>query len=391
MFVPSHLTVLVGGGKFLMDYSNSLINKGHKITIITQKIDDSKYVFDDRIKLIEVYGFLPSNPLHWLFFRCIKKKFLKFLLKIDCDILISNDFPANYFCSIVKKKNYKIKHIFFCHQPYRYFHDKRFYNNAPIMIKIASFFLRILFKRFDIKGTLETDKIICNSNFTKKRIEMVYGKKSCMHYPVHRVENITPQEYFDLRTELRVNDKCPILFTLGLSHHLKGVKELIFIFYKVLKEIPNAILLIGGIINDYNKRIIRNLILKLKIPEKNIILYGYIDKELLGRFYADSTLTLYTAIDEPFGSIPIESMRNGTPVIAFEGGPSETIIDGKTGYLIKKLDLNDFARKVIKLIKNKDLLLYFSKNAKEHIKNNFDHKNAINNFESILYQVLSKK
>ena len=43
----------------------------------------------------------------------------------------------------------------------------------------------------------------------------------------------------------------------------------------------------------------------------------------------------YTAIDEPFGLIPLESMNYGIPVIAFEGGPSETIIDGLAGYLIK--------------------------------------------------------
>ena len=38
VFVISHLTVFVGAGKFLMDYANKFCEKGHSITIVTQKI-----------------------------------------------------------------------------------------------------------------------------------------------------------------------------------------------------------------------------------------------------------------------------------------------------------------------------------------------------------------
>ncbi len=51
------------------------------------------------------------------------------------------------------------------------------------------------------------------------------------------------------------------------------------------------------------------------------------------------------AIDESYGLIPLESMKNGTPIIAFKGGPSETILDGQTGYLIKNYNFNDFVKK----------------------------------------------
>ena len=69
-------------------------------------------------------------------------------------------------------------------------------------------------------------------------------------------------------------------------------------------------------------------------------------------------------------------MKCGTPIIAFEGGPSETIINEITGYLIKNQDTNQFAQKAIKLMKDKELYYKFSKNAKTHIKEKF-------NFEKI--------
>ena len=90
------------------------------------------------------------------------------------------------------------------------------------------------------------------------------------------------------------------------------------------------------------------MVRKLEIPNKNLISYGRISKKDLNIFYQSSLLTFFTAIDEPFGIIPLESMINGTPVIAFNmGGPKETILNGKTGYLIKNHDLNMFAEKAL--------------------------------------------
>ena len=77
-------------------------------------------------------------------------------------------------------------------------------------------------------------------------------------------------------------------------------------------------------------------------------------------------------------------MNCGTPVIAFDSaGPSETIVNGHTGYLIKNYNLNDFAKKAIKLIRDKNLNKKFSINAKEHVRKNFNFNNATSNLEKI--------
>ncbi|MHA1284442.1 MAG: glycosyltransferase [Promethearchaeota archaeon] len=52
---------------------------------------------------------------------------------------------------------------------------------------------------------------------------------------------------------------------------------------------------------------------------------------------------LYSDIDDAYGLNLLESMKNGIYVIVFEGNPpSETIINVKTGFIIKNNDLNDF-------------------------------------------------
>lgn len=387
-FATTHLTFMGGAGKVILDYANRFSKMNHNVVIIAQKVDRTIFKFDDKILILEIGGSLPSSFLYWLLFKKIKKKYLKVLNRLNCDIFFSHLFPTNYFCAkISKKKDYK--HIYYCHEPFRFFHDKKFYSNLTIISKIRSWLLRILFKKFDIKGTLKAYKVLCNSNFTKKRIKEIYGIKSSLIYPVVDLKSDYAVEKLNIRQKLNLSKDIPIIFTLGLTHHMKGARELIIIFKRVIEKVTNAVLLIGGWITKENKLIIEKMMKILKIPREKVIFYGPIDQSHLNSFYEESTITFYTAIDEPFGLIPIESMNNGTPVIVFNGGPSESIQNGINGYIISNYDLRDFAQKAIKLLKNKSLHERFSINAKIHIKKSFSFENSFSNLLTFFLDAIS--
>ncbi|MFX0104822.1 MAG: glycosyltransferase family 4 protein [Candidatus Hodarchaeota archaeon] len=388
-FVTSHLTLFGGGGKVVMDFSNELIEKGYEINVVAQKIDQEKYLFKKGINLIEVGGPLPSNPIHWLKLKSLKKRYYDILNNLNSELIISLNFPANYFCMDIKKDK-NVKTIYYCLEPYRFFHDKKFYSNASFTLRIITQFLRLFYKKYDIKGALAADEVVCISNFTKKRVKEIYGREGYLHYIGVDIEkDADNNEDFDINKTLNLKKDTPIIFTLGLSHHMKGVKEMMLIFKKILRQIPETVLLIGGSLIKKTEILIKKLIKKLQIPLKNVILYGFIEK--LRNFYEKSTLTFYTAIDEPYGLIPLESMRYGTPVIAFEGGPSETILDGQTGYTILNHNLDEFAKRAIELIKNKKLFDSFSKKAIEHVKMNFDLQTSVSKLEAIFRKILSQK
>lgn len=390
-FVTTHMTLMGGGGKFLRDFANKLCEKGHNITIVAQKIDRNKYKFHHKVKLIEIGGPLPSNPIYWINFKRIKKKYLDVLNGLKIDIITSIHFPTNYFCINVVKKD-GLKHVHYCLEPYRIFYDKKYYSNASFFKKLLFLIVKFFFKKYDIEGTIGADHIICISKFIRNKVKNIYGRESMLHYLGVEINNYSDKiNGFDLHSKLNLKKTPPIIFTLGLTHYMKGSKELIEIFNKILKKIPETILLIGGWIEKQNRKIIVNLMRKLNISSKNVIFYGFIEENLLDFFYAKSILTLYTTIDEPYGLIPLESMKNGTPVIAFEGaGPSETIINGKTGYLIIYGEFNKIARKTINLIKDIELRDSFSKNAREHVRKKFSIEESIEKLESIFTEILSK-
>ncbi len=389
-FVTTHLTTIGGAGKFLMNYANKLSERGHNITIVAQIINRNNYEFYNKISLIEIGGPLPSNPIYWLSFNIIKKKYIKALSKLKVDLIVSQLFPTNYYCADFCKKN-NIKHIYYCFEPFRVFHDKKFYSNTFYLLRIIFFFLRIFFKKFDIIAGHKADEIIYISKFVKKKGKILYNKSGYVHYiGVNIDNNINKCIDFDPRLKLKLNEDIPLIFTLGLSHHMKGTKELIYIFSKILKKIPEVVLLIGGVITKSNKKIIKRLIKKLEIPLNNIILYGLIPDDFLNNFYKSSTLTFYTAIHESYGLIPLESMKNGTPIIAFEGGPSETIIDGKTGYIIKNLNISKFSEKALTLLNDSKLIQEFSKASIEHVKNNYNINESVSKLIIIFKNVISK-
>lgn len=70
------------------------------------------------------------------------------------------------------------------------------------------------------------------------------------------------------------------------------------------------------------------------------IVVDRLNTEEKGKFLGNARAVLMPVMwDEPFGLVAIEAMACGTPVIAFRrGGLTETIIDGKTGFLVDTVE-----------------------------------------------------
>lgn len=84
--------------------------------------------------------------------------------------------------------------------------------------------------------------------------------------------------------------------------------------------------------------------------EGKVSFTGMLKGEELAQAYACGDVFLHCSITETFGLVVLESMASGVPVIARdEGGPSEIVVDGKSGYLVAPTALDTFVEKVLKL------------------------------------------
>ena len=89
------------------------------------------------------------------------------------------------------------------------------------------------------------------------------------------------------------------------------------------------------------------------LPQQGKVIFaGFRTGEALATAYASADIFLHCSITETFGLVVLESMASGVPVVARdEGGPSDVIRDGETGYLTPPADLAAFVDRVVALAK----------------------------------------
>ena len=83
------------------------------------------------------------------------------------------------------KKSRNSLHICYCHTPMRYIWDMKseYIKNLAMIEKIVAKFIFPMIKIWDFKTSQKIDKIICNSNFVKKRINLFSNRDSKVIHP----------------------------------------------------------------------------------------------------------------------------------------------------------------------------------------------------------------
>lgn len=219
-------------------------------------------------------------------------------------------------------KNTKV--IAYCHTPPRWLYGYEtsvgFTKYWPVKVysKLVGGFIR----RYDFKSAQKIDNWIANSKNVAGRIKKFYKKNSTVIYPPVDIEKIInstkglgKENYFLIVSRL-VGAK-------GLEEAARAAKELGFSL-KIVGEAHGF--------SDVEKRL-------KKIAGKNIELLGRVEDKELYKLYAKAKGFIALARQEDFGMTVVEAMAAGTAVIAFDGGGhKESVIDGKTGILVKNTD-----------------------------------------------------
>lgn len=128
--------------------------------------------------------------------------------------------------------------------------------------------------------------------------------------------------------------------------------------FEFLSEVAKALdargfafklLIVGGNKNPQVVDDVRALFGKL-VDEEKVHFTGFLKGEELARAYACGDVFVHCSITETFGLVVLESMASGVPVIARdEGGPSEIVAHGSSGYLVPPADLDGFVDRVVAL------------------------------------------
>ena len=143
----------------------------------------------------------------------------------------------------------------------------------------------------------------------------------------------------------------------------KGFGVLIEIMTEILKEIPEAKLVIIGGGPEFEN-------CKLKIEnlgmQKHISLLGNLSHTKVLEYLQATDLFVLNTAYEGFSHQILEAMASGVPVVTTDaGGNPELIEDGESGFLVKFNDKNALKSKILDVLSNPILAQKFSENAKK--------------------------
>lgn len=239
-----------------------------------------------------------------------------------------------------------VRVIFYCHFP-----DK-------LLAKKGGFLKTLYRGPFDSLESWSTgcsDTIVVNSNFTRSVFAKAFPdlsfRKPGVVYPC---VDITAENPVEKIKPLWPNKK--VLLSINRFEKKKDVALAIKAYAGLYtKERKDARLVIAG---GYDPRVVENLAtynelceladsLKLKhataktvitaqaIPDDiSVVFLHSVPSAFKATLLSTSRLLVYTPLHEHFGIVPLEAMLAGTPVLAAnEGGPTETVVNGQTGWL----------------------------------------------------------
>ena len=163
-----------------------------------------------------------------------------------------------------------------------------------------------------------------------------------------------PSKVNAFRSELKIGSE-PLILSVGRLVHRKGQDKLITAMPKILAKRPDTKLLFIG--QGPRKAKLDSLVAKYGIEDSVIFLgsiaYADLPKYLNAAdlFVMPSRSRLMGLEVEGLGIVYLEASACALPVIAgSSGGAPDALLDGKTGYVVDGMDIDQIANRVLSLI-----------------------------------------
>lgn len=192
---------------------------------------------------------------------------------------------------------------------------------AKVLSKVMGPFVELLDKKLRVKLKNNSKIIVNNSQYLK---ELHRGRELYSEEVIH-----VPKDFGEVEIPTTAPTRSYVLAYIGKEVEIETL----------LKLAENGIRVIA-----FGSKIpFGTPIAKLK---DKMDFRGYVSEPELSNLYFNALFTAFPFTEEPFGWVPLESMFHGTPVLSYnKQGPSETIVNDKTGWLVN--DKSEFLEKAI--------------------------------------------
>lgn len=240
-------------------------------------------------------------------------------------------------------------------------------------------YLGKIIKQFILK---RIDKLTVVSNALKQKVIKLGYLKEIYVYPMGVDTNLFSPEKKDISLKVKYNIKNEFLLFVGTLSERKGIKYLIQAMPLIIKEYPEAKLLVIGDGNLKNEMIA--LTKELKV-DNNIIFTGAIEHDKLPPYFATADLFILPSLSEGFGLVIIEAISCKTLAVTSNLPEiNDIIIENNTGFYFENKNSTSISQKIIYILKNKEIFNTIKENGRQYVNANFAWNLVSNNYIKII-------
>jgi len=401
--VHPNLAHLGGAEKLQIWTARHLQERGHQVAIYTHLFDRS--LWREQLPASVSVRLLPAHPLQGIIgSKRFETKHLGAILERELspfDLVICHNPPAHSWVTRARQRSPCFPRcLWFCHSvsrilyphragSYAFSHDPKErpdWKNTPILRLQQKHAGKLNQRKYGRRRRIDgetlggMDAVVANSRYNAGIFREVYGRdalvcKPGVPLPVPATNSGTRDLVFFCFASRSPQKNLPCTveafrrFVVGTGH-------------------PDAKLRIAGDLSALHDIVPAAVLGSLS---GRIIAEGRVDcEERLAGLYGSSFATLYIPIDEAFGLVPVESMAQGTPVIASRhGGPTETVVHGRTGLLVDPFDPAAAARAMELLVSLPEEEMRAMRScARDHVLEKFTIHRFVDRLERIIEGIL---
>lgn len=182
---------------------------------------------------------------------------------------------------------------------------------------------------------------------------------------LHLIPNAVDVEKF--RSYAETGGRPPTVTFVGRLAQWKGATRFVQIARKVLQEVPEAIFQMVG---DGPLR--KKLQADSQDLNGNIRFLGEVSHDRIPALLRETSVFLLPSLIEGLPTACLEALASETPVVASDtGGTHEIILDGQTGYLCPRGDLDMFADRVVLLLRDAELRRRLGRNGRTLVEHQY--------------------
>ena len=318
-------------------------------------------------------GMLAGLPLERRLTASLEEGKYFYDLKLDdFDLINCHQSPSEW----VRHNNSPV--LWYCHTPKRGafdMYEKHMKGRNPLS-KAVFWASAASFRRTELRIVPEIEHIFANSRNTQGRISKYLKRESEVLYPGVEYERFRCRAYENF------------FFYPSRIAAEKRIEYVVEAFKLFSSKSPGWKLVVAGGLSDRPEH--SGYLKKLKaISPPSVSFELNISDERLADLYSRCHATTYAPIDEDFGLVPLESMASSKPCISVnEGGPKETIQDGKDGFLVNSIW--EMSEKMAWLAKHPDECARMGAAGRKKVEREFGWERFLRRFEEKAKEIAAK-